>query len=102
MKTGLLLPTNHPWELNELTLAAAEGAGCESVWTVDHLLGLAHPEIFAESDSGGLLTDPDAFYDPFVVAAVLGRTTSLSVGLAVTDSVRRRAADVARSALSII
>jgi phthiodiolone/phenolphthiodiolone dimycocerosates ketoreductase len=96
------MPTYHPWELNQMALAAAEAAGCDSIWAVDHLLGLTHPEIFEENYSGGLLTDPDAFLDPFVAAAVLGRTTSLSPGIAVTDSVRRRAPDVARSALSVL
>ena len=101
MKVGLLIPTYHPMELNDLTLASAEAAGCDSVWTVDHLLGLTHPELFAESAGDGLLKDPDAFYDPFITSAMLGQKTSLAQGVAVTDSVRRRAADAARSALTL-
>ncbi|MBW2425896.1 MAG: LLM class flavin-dependent oxidoreductase [Deltaproteobacteria bacterium] len=101
MKIGLLLPTCHPWSINEVALATAEAANVDSVWTVDHLLGLFHPEIWAEHSAASPLTHPDAYLDPFVVSGVLGRTTRLEFGLAVTDSVRRRAADVARSALSV-
>ncbi|MBW2244793.1 MAG: LLM class flavin-dependent oxidoreductase [Deltaproteobacteria bacterium] len=101
MKVGMLLPTVHPWESNEMTLAAAEAAACDSLWTVDHLLGFRHPEIWAErSDSAGT-SHPDAFFDPFVVSGVLGRRTSLALGVAVTDSARRRAADVARTTLTL-
>jgi phthiodiolone/phenolphthiodiolone dimycocerosates ketoreductase len=101
MKVGLLVMTCHPWEMNEQTLVAAEAAGCDSVWTVDHLLGLTHPEIFAETSEDSVLSDPDSFYDPFVASGVLGRTTTLELGVAVTDSARRSAADVARSSLSL-
>jgi phthiodiolone/phenolphthiodiolone dimycocerosates ketoreductase len=101
MKIGLLLPTVHPWELNEMTLATAEAAGCDSLWAVDHLLGFRHPEIWVEQHDERSMPDPDAYFDPFVVSGALGRTTQLSLGVAVTDSTRRRAADVARTALSL-
>ncbi|MBW2269916.1 MAG: LLM class flavin-dependent oxidoreductase [Deltaproteobacteria bacterium] len=101
MKIGMLLPTVHPWELNEMTLAAAEAAACDSLWTVDHLLGCFHPEIWAERRDTRNMPDPDAYFDPFVVSGVLGQRTSLALGVAVTDSARRRAADVARTALTL-
>ena len=102
MKIGLLVPTAYPWAMNEQTLAVAEAANCDSVWTIDHLLGLFHPEIWVERfEDPALATDPDAFFDPFVVSGILGRDTRLALGVAVTDSARRRAPDVARSALSL-
>ncbi|MAG31723.1 MAG: LLM class flavin-dependent oxidoreductase [Deltaproteobacteria bacterium] len=101
MKIGLLLPTMYPWELDEGALAVAEAANCDSVWTVDHFLSLFHPEIWAERVEDRPFADPDAHFDPFVVSAALGRTTRLALGVGVTDSARRRAPDVARTALSL-
>ncbi len=101
MKIGLLLPTMYPWAMNEGMLAIAEAANCDSLWTVDHFLGLFHPEIWAERAEDGNGANADAHFDPFVASAVLGRNTHLSLGVAVTDSTRRRAADVARTALSL-
>jgi phthiodiolone/phenolphthiodiolone dimycocerosates ketoreductase len=47
------------------------------------------------------VADPDAWLDPFCVAAILGRQTDLLVGTSVTDSVRRQGPDLARTLLTL-
>jgi len=96
-----MLRTTHPFESSEAVVRTAAQLGAESLWTVDHLLGLFHPELWARGPVAALVPDPDAYYDPFVASAALGRGTSLPLGVAVTDATRRRAADVARSVLSL-
>ena len=48
-----------------------------------------------------MLPDPDAWLDPFCISAILGRQTKMVVGVSVTDSVRRRGPDLARTLLTL-
>ena len=101
MKVGLTLPTLHSIELNEQVARAMAALGAESVWVADHMLGVVHPSLWAETPASTVLPDPDAWLDPFCVAAVLGRQTDLLLGTAVTDGTKRRGADLARTALTL-
>lgn len=47
------------------------------------------------------MPDPDAFLDPFVVAAVIGGRTDLPICLCVTDTVRRKGIDLFRAAMTL-
>jgi phthiodiolone/phenolphthiodiolone dimycocerosates ketoreductase len=93
MQVGAVLPCSFPVRQTFAALDAAVASGVQSVWLTDHLLGVVHPELEE--------ADPDSWLDPTVVAAALGARTRLPVGLAVTDGVRRRPADLARAALSV-
>lgn len=101
MKLGILLPTVHSLELNAGALRAAEQLGFDDVWVLDHMLGLTHPELWPEFPAASALPDPDALLDPFCVAAALGPTTDLRVGISVTDATKRRGADLARASLTL-
>ncbi len=101
MKVGIIVPGMHSMELNEGMLKMAEAAGMDSVWLADHLLGVMHPTLWPEIDAAALISDPDAWLDPFCVAAVLGRQTKLGIGTCVTDSVRRRGPDLARTLMTL-
>jgi phthiodiolone/phenolphthiodiolone dimycocerosates ketoreductase len=101
MKLGLLLPTVQSIELNSGALRAAEYLGVDDVWVLDHMMGLTHPAIWPEFPAAAVLPDPDALLDPFCVAAALGPTTDLPIGLCVTDATRRRGADLARASLTL-
>jgi phthiodiolone/phenolphthiodiolone dimycocerosates ketoreductase len=101
MKLGLLLPTVQSIELNAGALRAAEYLGVDDVWVLDHMMGLTHPAIWPEFPAAQALPDPDALLDPFCVAAALGPTTDLRIGLCVTDATRRRGADLARASLTL-
>jgi phthiodiolone/phenolphthiodiolone dimycocerosates ketoreductase len=101
MKLGLLLPTMHSVEVNAGALRAAEGLGADDVWVLDHMMGFTHPDLWRDFPASAALPDPDALLDPFVVAAALGPTTDLRVGLSVTDATRRRGADLARASMTL-
>lgn len=101
MKLGLLLPTVGSLALNEGALRGAEALGVDDVWVLDHMMGLTHPALWPEFPAAAVLPDPDAFLDPFCVAAALGPTTDLRFGLSVTDAVRRAGPDLARAALTV-
>jgi phthiodiolone/phenolphthiodiolone dimycocerosates ketoreductase len=101
MKLGMLLPTLHSLELNAGALRAAEQLGADDVWVLDHMMGFTHPDLWPDFPASAALPDPDGVLDPFCVAAALGPTTDLRVGLSVTDGTRRRGADLARAALTL-
>ena len=101
MKVGLMLPTMQSMELNEAMMQAASALRVDSLWVPDHLLGVAHPATWAEYPSSAAIPDPDAFLDPFCVAAALGRQTDLMFGTCVTDGTRRRGGDLARTVLTL-
>lgn len=101
MKVGWLLVAIHPLTACEQTLQMAEAMAVDSIWLPDHLLGFFHPGLWKDNPIAEVLDDPDGFYDPYCIAAVLGQQTELPMGMCVTDGTRRRAADVARSALTL-
>jgi phthiodiolone/phenolphthiodiolone dimycocerosates ketoreductase len=75
--------------------------GADSLWAPDHILGVFHPALWSEMAYSSLAADPDAFYDPWILGGALGQQTEIPFGLSVTDATRRRAPDVARSALTL-
>ena len=101
MEVAVLMPGVYPLESNEHFLRLGEQIGACAAWVPDHLLGTFHPDLWADEPYSEVVPDPDAHYDPFCMLAAMGRQTSLTLGIAVTDSTRRRAVDVARSALSL-
>jgi phthiodiolone/phenolphthiodiolone dimycocerosates ketoreductase len=101
MNLGLLLPTLHSLDLNAGALRAAEQLGADDVWVLDHMMGFTHPDIWHEFPASAAIPDPDALLDPFCVAAALGPTTDLRIGLSVTDGTRRRGADLARASMTL-
>src|SRR5262245_38682229 len=101
MNFGMSISATHPWSSVELSVQMAETSGADSVWAGDHLLGWCHPEFWSEMCMSDLIADPDAWYDPFLVGAVLSRSCDKPYGVSVTDGTRRRAADIARTALTL-
>jgi phthiodiolone/phenolphthiodiolone dimycocerosates ketoreductase len=101
MKLGIMLPTVHSVGLNAGALQASEATGADSIWFMDHLLGLVHPELWPEWPASAMLPDPDMHLDPFCLAAALGGSTELPMGVCVTDATRRRGADHARTSLTL-
>lgn len=101
MKVGLCVPALFPLALSEQTVALAESMQVDSIWAPDHLLGAFHPELWPEHAWSQLVPDPDGWFDPFCLVGSLSRLTDIPLGISVTDGTRRRAVDVARSALSL-
>ena len=96
-----MLPTLYPPASNQELLRRAEALYPDSLWTADHLLGFSHPELWAESPGSAFADDPDSWLDPFCMLSVFATQTELPLGIGVTDSTRRRAPDVARTALTL-
>ncbi len=101
MKVGINLPAQFPCDSSDMMLPLYEEMGADSYWAPDHILGVFHPGLWSEIPLSAMAADPDAFYDPFVYGAVVGTKTDKPYGISVTDSTRRRAADLARTALSL-
>lgn len=101
MKVGINLPAQFPFDSTNMMLPLYEQMGADSYWAPDHILGVFHPGLWADTPLSALAADPDAFYDPFCYGAVAGRMTDKPFGISVTDSTRRRAADLARTALTL-
>ena len=101
MKVGINLPAQFPLDSTDMMLPLYEEMGADSYWAPDHILGVFHPGLWSEIPLSAMAADPDAFYDPFVYGAVVGTKTDKPYGISVTDSTRRRAADLARTALSL-
>jgi phthiodiolone/phenolphthiodiolone dimycocerosates ketoreductase len=96
-----MLPGVQSVEVNLAAAAAAAQMQADSVWLPDHLLGFWHPEIWRDFPAAQAIPDPDAFLDPFCLAAAIGPTTDLLIGMSVTDSARRRGIDLARTAMTL-
>lgn len=101
MKFGMSVSAMHPWLSVDLSVQMAEASGAESYWVPDHMLGWFHPGVYQDMSISDLIHDPDAWYDPYLVVAALSRTVDKPFGISVTDSTRRRAPDVARTALTL-
>ena len=65
MKVGINLPAQFPFGSTEQLLPMYDMAGFDSYWAPDHLLGVFHPGLWAETPLSALAADPDAFYDGF-------------------------------------
>jgi len=101
MKVGTMLPAAQSVALNAQMAAAAAEMKIDSLWLPDHLLGFWHPELWHEFPAAAAMPDPDAFLDPFCVAAALGAETPLPLGTSVTDGCRRRGIDLVRAAMTL-
>lgn len=84
--------------------ADAERRGFDAFWLPDHLMGwcpdsLWVPDVMPLAER---CPSPHALCDPFVLlGAVAGRTTTIGVGTAVTDPVRRHPAVLAQAFLTV-
>jgi phthiodiolone/phenolphthiodiolone dimycocerosates ketoreductase len=101
MKVGMMLPAVQSVALNVAVAAGAAQVGVDTLWVPDHLLGFWHPGLWSEFPGAAVSPDPDAFLDPFCLAAVVGSSTELPLGTCVTDTTRRRAIDLVRTALTL-
>jgi phthiodiolone/phenolphthiodiolone dimycocerosates ketoreductase len=101
MKVGLMIVPYHPMSTIRFGLSQAEELGVESVWVPDHLQGPFHPALWPDMAGSVVSADPDSWYDSFVCLGAIGGESNLPMGTCVTDTARRRAADVARTALTL-
>lgn len=101
MKVGLLVSPMHPFESCRAMVTVAEDAKVDSLWVPDHFVGITHPALWADMALAALSPDTDAWYDPVACTAIMGHESKFPMGICVTDAIRRRAPDVARSVLTL-
>lgn len=101
MKIGTMVSSMQSVSISEAMVDGMGQLGLDSLWFPDHLLGFVHPEIWPEFPASRAVPDPDAFLDPFCVAAAVGGRTNLPFGTCVTDATRRRGADLTRTAMTL-
>jgi phthiodiolone/phenolphthiodiolone dimycocerosates ketoreductase len=97
-------PTAPPLRLNRLIAKLAERGGFDSYWSFDHFMGVIPPGMWTPklSPIARVMKEPEAFFDPFVLMAVLAaRTKRIRLGTAVTDTIRMHPASLARAALTL-
>ena len=111
------MQTEHPLEISamgavrppaENALAAArrrEQQGFDAVWWADHFLhwfpsSIWTPDLVPQAAAGQ--SNPHVWFDPFpVIAAAAGATSTIRLGVGVTDLVRRHPAVLAQTALTL-
>ncbi len=101
MRVGMCMQALYPFENIEQAMARAMSMQVDSLWAPDHLLGTYHPSLWHKSAWRELVPDSDGWFDPYCLLAKLSNATDLPLGLSVTDGTRRKAVDVARSALTL-
>lgn len=101
MKVGWSISAMHPGWTARSGVEQGEALGVDSFWLADHLMGAFHPRLWPEVGLAQPGSDPDAWLDPFCLIASLGESSSIPFGLCVTDSIRRGAADLARTAFTL-
>lgn len=101
LKIGTMLPSMGSTALSVAMADVYGQMNADSLWVADHLLGFTHPDLWRDFPASQVMPDPDAFLDPFCVAAAVGMGTPRSLGTAVTDGTRRRGGDLARTALTL-
>jgi phthiodiolone/phenolphthiodiolone dimycocerosates ketoreductase len=100
-QVGVVLPDSLPFSDVVLAAELAEQLGADSLWLTDHLRGIVHPALAGEGGAAGEERRSARLADPMSIAAALATRTTLPLGLAVTDGIRRAAADVARNAVTL-
>lgn len=88
-----------------LTLARIlDAAGADSLWAIDHWMGLAPLDIWdAERfPAARVIRNPEESFDPFpYLGALSQKTRRARVGTAVTESIRRHPVEIAQAALTL-
>ncbi len=100
MKVGVRIPPAPPSDRLERLIRKLVDGGVDSLWWSDHLMSFSSPELW--DDSTRSLLSLHEYVDPFVVMAWCSRFTgSVTLGTCVTDPIRRVAASLLQTALTL-
>lgn len=101
ISVGLPAGTSPPFRNNQIMRGLARLIGAETVWVVDHYTGLFPKSVwdkdFAWRAGGG---SPDHYFDWQVIAGRMARS-KMSIGVGVTEPIRRHPVTLAQAALTM-
>lgn len=104
VKVGSLAPFLFPFDQNVRSAKRMEEAGFDSLWYIDHLMGVVSETIWTPDITplALFMKCPHTYPDPFtLMAAHATQTSKVSLGVSVTDTIRRHPAVLAQTALTL-
>ncbi|GGK32668.1 LLM class flavin-dependent oxidoreductase [Nocardia camponoti] len=110
VRAGVVDPGLHSRFVPDFTRRSARfnaaTTGADSIWAVDHLIGLFPQSIWSPANVGGSRIAPasDAYYEPWTLlgySAAKNRWPRLRLGVGVTDTGRRNPAVTAQAAATL-
>ncbi len=98
MHVGLRVPPQAPSPRLRRLVERLVAGGVDSLWWPDHLLSSLSPGLWSGYPSGPVDSELHAFADPFVsIAALAGALGDVTVGVGVTDAIRRMPGTLAQA-----
>ena len=102
MHVGLAMAAAPPFDAMTRRVSRLARAGVASFWWPDHLVAFHSTELWAEGGLSAIQPDPNAYADPFLcMAAAAPAAEGALVGVAVTDAIRRSAATLAQTVMTL-
>jgi len=102
LDVGIAMGPVPPFAAMERRVHKLAEAGMRSFWWPDHLVAFHSRELWATGQLSELQPDPHVYADPFICAASSARAAgSARIGVCVTDAIRRSAATLLQTAISL-
>ena len=102
MNVGIAMSPAPPFDAMARRVGRFADAGLRSFWWPDHLVAFHSRELWSTGGIAQIQPDPHVYADPFVcMAACASAAGTATVGVCVTDAIRRTPATLLQTALSL-
>lgn len=102
MKVGMAMGPVPPFDAMARRVGRLAASGVRSFWWPDHLVAFHSRQLWATGQLSSLQADPHAYADPFISAATCAEAAGdASIGICVTDAIRRSPATLLQTAMSL-
>ncbi len=102
MDVGIAMGPAPPFDAMRRRASRLHAAGMRSLWWPDHLVAFHSPALWATGGLSEIQPDPHVYADPFLcMAACADHAGDAVLGVCVTDAIRRNAATLTQTALSL-